>query len=261
MKSPDELDRLIAAELAAPPQPPVGSAPAGWQRLQRDVAAAVVPQFDVPPGVVETVALAKTGAAWGIVGKVLATVVITGGVTTAVVAARPEPVPVIEQAHVDEIVAAASPPPQGARGAEAVAPAPIAEIVAPPIEADVALSPHVGAVLETEPTRARKPRASAPAVAPTTEGESKLERERELVSFAQRATAEGSYSRALDLLDEHASVFPHGAMAEDRDALRVVALCRAKRFADAERRRTQFFRRWPKSLHASRVRGACDTDG
>ena len=31
-----DLDRMIAAERAAPPQPPVGAAPAGWQRLQHD---------------------------------------------------------------------------------------------------------------------------------------------------------------------------------------------------------------------------------
>lgn len=266
MKTPDELDRLIAAERAAPPQPPDGSAPAGWQRLQRDVAAAVVPQFDVPPGIVETLAVAKAGASWGIVGKVLATVVIAGGTTTAVVASRPEPVkaPLVEQAHADAIVAAAAPRMENARAsapAEALVPAPVAEIAAPPIEPEIALSPRVEVALDAEPesARARKPRSTTPASTATPE--SKLERERELVSFAQRAIAEGSQTRALDLLEEHARQFPHGAMAEDRDALRVVALCRAKRFADAERRRAQFFRRWPKSLHASRVRGACDTDG
>lgn len=260
MKTPNELDRLIAAERAAPPQPPVGSAPAGWQRLQRDVGAALVPQFDVPPGLVESLAVAKTGASWGIVGKVLATVVIAGGTTTAVVAARPEPVkaPLVQQVHVDAIVAAAAPRIEGRRP-EAIAPPPVAEVVAPPT-VDVPLSPQLDAALVSEPvsSRARKPRASTPASAPLSTGESKLERERELVSYAQRAIAEQAYTRALDLLDEHAREFPHGAMAEDRDALRVVALCRAKRFADAERRRTQFFRRWPKSLHASRVRGACD---
>ncbi|HET6585827.1 MAG TPA: hypothetical protein VFG69_20365 [Nannocystaceae bacterium] len=258
--TPGELDRLIAAERAAPPQPPIDSAPAGWQRLERDVAAAVVPQFDVPPGVVESLAVAKTGASWGIVGKVLATVVIAGGGATAVVATRPEPVqaPVVEQAQVDEIVAAAAPRVESAR---ASAPAAVEQA---PVAVDVPLSPQLDAALDSEPEpRARKPRtnASASATAPESGGKNKLERERELVSLAQHAVAKGTYTRALDLLDQHAREFPHGAMAEDRDALRVVALCRAKRFTDAERRRTQFFRRWPKSLHASRVRGACGTDG
>jgi hypothetical protein len=150
------------------------------------------------------------------------------------------------------------------RSSEAIAPAPVVEIAAPPIEPEVELTPRSELAVEAEPARARKPRATAPASPPVPEsskGVSKLERERELVSFAQKAIAGASYTRALDLLDEHARQFPHGAMAEDRDALRVVALCRAKRFEDAERRRAQFFRRWPKSLHASRVRGACDTEG
>jgi hypothetical protein len=81
------------------------------------------------------------------------------------------------------------------------------------------------------------------------------------VSAAQRALAEKRPARALDVLDDHARTFPHGAMAEDRDALRVVALCLAGRTADADASRTKFFRRWPKSLHASRVRKACDEHG
>jgi hypothetical protein len=255
----DELQRLIAAERAAPPEPPVGSASAGWERLKRSAIVVVPPAFDVPPPVVETLAVAKTGAGIGIFGKVIATVAVaTATTTTAIVVTRSEPAraPVVARA------VEADPP----RVEPMREPVPSTPVAPPPVEVAIAAPPVVTpAPIEIAAgERLRKPRPATPAAAPTTEADvddGKLERERALVSAAQRALAEKRPARALDVLDDHARTFPHGAMAEDRDALRVVALCLAGRIADADASRTKFFRRWPKSLHASRVRKACDEHG
>jgi hypothetical protein len=248
----DELQRIIEAERAAPPQPPVGSASAGWQRLQRSVIAAAPAPFDLPPAGIETLAVAKTGAGLGLVGKVLVTAALAGGTTTAVVVTRtqPERAPTAQRAVHDE--------PSPVRTPAASVPTPVAIPPAVVIEAEAATAPAVGEVAELLPTeRTRKPKTTPVLATPPIVDASGLERERNIVAASQRALADGRPSRALDLLDQHARTFPHGAMAEDRDALRVVALCAAGRTEDAEKQRTKFFRRWPKSLHASRVRTAC----
>jgi hypothetical protein len=263
----DELQRLIAAERAAPPEPPVGSASAGWERLKGSAIVVVPPAFDVPPPIVETLAVAKTGAGLGIFGKVIATVAVaTATTTTAIVVTRSEPAkaPVVARAvEADpprvEPVPVREPVPSTPAAPPPVAPPPVeVAIAAPPVVAPAPIEIAAG-------ERLRKPRpATTPAAAPPSDDDAddgKLERERALVSAAQRALAEKRPARALDVLDDHAGTFPHGAMAEDRDALRVVALCLAGRTADADASRTKFFRRWPKSLHASRVRKACDEHG
>lgn len=246
----DELQRIIEAERAAPPQPPVGSASAGWQRLQRSVLAAAPVPFDLaPPPVVETLAVAKTGASLGVVGKVLAIAAIVGATTATIVVTRAEPART--EAVQDDAPSPAKPRVREDAAAPAVIPPPIdAPAIAPPIE----ITPVQPEAIPAE--RPRKPRA-APVVVPPPAAESSLERERALVAASQAALADGRSTRALDLLDQHARSFPHGVMAEDRDALRVVALCAAGRADDAAEQRTKFFRRWPKSLHASRVRAAC----
>jgi len=263
--TPDDVERLIAQDRESPPQPPDGAAAAGWRRLQHDLAIAAVPAFDVPPPVVEAAAVAKGGASLGVIGKIVATVTIVGGTTTAVVVTRPEPAPVIERAS--SIERAVVEQEDAARRADAdqTAPEPAPVVIPPPPVLDpptepaaIDLSPTLDDTLRPEPTRVRKPKA-ARTESNDASPSSSIEQEAALVSSAQRALAQGRPTRALDLLDEHQRRHPHGAMAEDRDALRVVALCRAGRPEEAERRRAQFFRRWPKSLHAARVRGACES--
>jgi hypothetical protein len=253
----DELQRILDAERAAPAQPPVGSASAGWQRLQRSIIAAAPLSVDVPPPVVETLAAAKTGAGLGLVGKVLATAAIVGASTTAVIVARPdhEPAPTLERAVHEERPVAEAPRPVASTTPPAATPQPVVVESEPPLGDPRSLLS--GSVPRPSSTSAkRNPPKTSPAPAPPSD-ETRLEKERELVAASQRALADGRPTRALDVLDVHARTFPHGTMAEDRDALRVVALCAAGRTADAARERTKFFRRWPKSLHASRVRAAC----
>ena len=88
---------------------------------------------------------------------------------------------------------------------------------------------------------AHRPRAAAPA--PTTEiapaepslapSEDTLAEELALMNTARAAVAQGDPTRALEALDRHAARFPHGALASERDVVRVSALCAAGQSAEA----------------------------
>jgi len=77
-----------------------------------------------------------------------------------------------------------------------------------------------------------------------------------LLRAAQRALAEHDAAKALVLLDEHARRFPHGALVEERDAARVLALCDLGRRAEAHQAGAGFLAAFPQSPYAERV-GAC----
>ena len=81
--------------------------------------------------------------------------------------------------------------------------------------------------------------------------------ELELVRAAQQALNRGEPQAALALLAEHAQKFPSGALREDREALRVFALCRMGNAGAARTVADSFIRRAPQSPFADRVRGAC----
>ena len=63
-------------------------------------------------------------------------------------------------------------------------------------------------------------------------------------------------ARALALTSEHQRRFRSGALAEEREALAIEALSRLGRAQEAQRRAALFQRKYPHSVHASRVRGA-----
>ena len=79
----------------------------------------------------------------------------------------------------------------------------------------------------------------------------------ELLQRAQKALQANDASAALALLNEHAQRFPNGALAEERDAARVLALCGAGRQADAASAGAAFLSAHPDSPLASRVRSSC----
>ncbi len=80
-----------------------------------------------------------------------------------------------------------------------------------------------------------------------------------LISAAVKALSNGDADRALEILATHRRRFPDGVMGEDREAVRIFAMCRAGR--DASSSRAEFLRRWPSSPHAPKVREACSPDG
>ncbi|MCY1060849.1 hypothetical protein [Nannocystis sp. SCPEA4] len=62
---------------------------------------------------------------------------------------------------------------------------------------------------------------------------------------------------ALAAIEAHAREFVRGSLAEEREALRVVALCDAGERARGERAREAFLRAYPRSAYRERVRAAC----
>jgi hypothetical protein len=77
-----------------------------------------------------------------------------------------------------------------------------------------------------------------------------------LLREAHEALRASEPGRALDVLEQHAERFPRGALAEERRALRAIALCQAKsRGASAEAE--AFLRSAPESPLVERVRSAC----
>ena len=89
--------------------------------------------------------------------------------------------------------------------------------------------------------------ASAPAIDPV------LAAELALVDAAKRALAAGDAARALDRLAAHARDFRRGQLAEERQALRVEALCAAGKRPQARAEATLFLREYPASTHADRA--------
>lgn len=79
-----------------------------------------------------------------------------------------------------------------------------------------------------------------------------------LLERARSRLADGRPREALALVEEHARTFPGGALAEERDALRVIASCGlADRGESALAARLAFARDYPRSTYAARVRRAC----
>jgi hypothetical protein len=112
------------------------------------------------------------------------------------------------------------------------------------------------AEIETAPAAAadQAPRcAASPPAAPT----STLAEELALVPPAESALRAGDAAGALALLTEHARRFPHGQLAQEREATRIRALCALADEAGARRAAARFLRRWPRSPHAARVRTTC----
>lgn len=60
-------------------------------------------------------------------------------------------------------------------------------------------------------------------------------------------------------LDEHAARFPRGALRDEREAARVLALCADGRTAEARAAASAFVAASPRSPLASQVRAACAT--
>jgi outer membrane protein assembly factor BamD (BamD/ComL family) len=91
----------------------------------------------------------------------------------------------------------------------------------------------------------------------TASATSSLLAESEGVQQVQQALAGGNAARALTLLETQGSQFGTGALAEERAALRVLALCAAGQPEAAEVARQRFLRTYPHSPHEARVRGNC----
>ena len=69
-----------------------------------------------------------------------------------------------------------------------------------------------------------------------------------MLNQARRAVAQGNFERALHKLAVHAQRFPHSQLAEERDALRVLALAGAGRDNEAQKAKARFESQHPDSM-------------
>jgi hypothetical protein len=213
---PPELTKLYEAERVA-------RAPAAATRAA--VRAKLTASVGTAP-----LGHAAAVATLGTTGKVLATLAIVagiGGATSAIVHA-------VRRAPVTSKAVAPSAP--------AATPAAPREQQLPPVvrAPDPPAPPVPPAAPAARPTAAARPMPSQP----------------ELLRDAWRALSVAEPSRALDLVESDARAHPDGSLAEEREALRVIALSRLDRGSDAATAARQFFERYPNSMYGDRVRRA-----
>lgn len=145
------------------------------------------------------------------------------------------------------------------------APAPIIE-PAPMIEAPVpdevpasaSPAPVAAPSKPVAPLRGAKPAPKLAPVEPTIPAS--MQDEIRLISLAQAALRDGEHDRVLSLLGEHASRFPHGTLALERDAVRAIALCESGRTTAGRIAAGELAPRIAGSPLAARVARACDDE-
>lgn len=161
------------------------------------------------------------------------------------------------------------------RAAETAAPAPLPAAnpeeantptdPAPALSANAESIPAAGAMetTHTPGAPAAKPRAAkaldreSPATAAL--AESTIDEEMRLLGNAQSALRSGDARKALSLLDEHASRFPSGTMADTRDVAHMLALCDLGKRSAARAEADRFLAKKPGSPFADRVKRVCAT--
>ena len=131
----------------------------------------------------------------------------------------------------------------------------------------VPAAPIAAPALTRTPTPTPTP---APALTPARTASATLERARTatstlsaelaLVRAAQTALDRSDHARALTLLRRHARRFPLGALAEERDAALVDALCGLGRRTAARNAAASFAARYASSPRAQRIAAACERD-
>ncbi|HEY3494305.1 MAG TPA: hypothetical protein VGK73_06455 [Polyangiaceae bacterium] len=82
----------------------------------------------------------------------------------------------------------------------------------------------------------------------------RLAEEVAILSRAQTELHAERFAESLRMLDEHARKFPRGALAQERRATRIQALCGMDRMAEAE---AELAKLAPGSVHEGRARQAC----
>jgi hypothetical protein len=112
-------------------------------------------------------------------------------------------------------------------------------------------APSASAAIDVDslPSSGAAPRASAPPL----DAGAALAAESALLDVARTALARGEPDHALAAVGRHAAQFPHGALAEEREAIAVKALAQSGRGADARARADRFRTRYPESLFSTAI--------
>lgn len=134
-------------------------------------------------------------------------------------------------------------------------PEPTADSVAPPLT-DPVLEPSSSRRTSDDRPRPTRPteRTSTHAAEPPPPSPSD---DLALVEAAEAALRAGDPERALELLHRHEQRFPRAATVEEREALRVLALCAAGRAVEGRGARWTFLREHPRSAYRERIEKAC----
>ncbi|MEM6295541.1 MAG: hypothetical protein AAGA54_29980 [Myxococcota bacterium] len=224
---------------------------AGAAGLQAAIAAEVTGATAVSSGA------AKAGAGW--FGKAVIGAVLIGGGVAAWLATRSEPeaspptARVVAAAEDDETSKTSSKGPAVELETEPKVPVLVPESPAPPSHVEEAPKP---AAVDAAPVlRARHaPKAGSKPAKPKADD---YVREARLVADARKALRTDP-RRALALLKDAKRSFPRGMLAEEREALTIIALAELGKVEDASRRGERFLKKHGKGPYAEAVRAAFD---
>lgn len=280
MSKRSRIDDLVAAERMRPPRAPRGAAKHGWHRLQRAIATGGPSSVGAPNPSAGVAAAGASTAAGSTVAKWIVIVVAASGVGGAIVAGGGNRQAPRRNEHIEGIVTDPNPKiasssdrePKSSdrRSAAPIPPTAEERRGAPGLDAPGPAAGHPGEAgrapqhPRTSGAKATRssPRPPEPETAPGPADPAAvppaLDAELALIRTAQRELARGDTKDALVALERHEREFPSGAMVEDRVALRIIVLCRTADRDRASSDREDFLRRWPHSVHAGRVRSACD---
>jgi len=171
----------------------------------------------------------------GMIAKVGVAVVLAGAVASgAYVALRPaHSTPVVAMASHSTVVAPATPAVAPALAATDPAPAGVDPADLPTDDAKPSLS-HLGHARSAD-----------------------LEGEMKLLRTADAALRRGDSAAALAALNKHAALYPTGALSQEREGVRAIALCSGGSLSQGQSAAQRFLAHAAKSPLASRIRSAC----
>jgi hypothetical protein len=124
----------------------------------------------------------------------------------------------------------------------------------PEQEATRTVSPPAEEATSTDPVKIEPPAHSAKAA------HDSLGEEVQILSRAERELHNGRPALALKALDEHQRRFSSGALAQERSAARIQALCALGRTSEARAESVKLMRSSPNSPQAAQARLPCDTN-
>ena len=165
--------------------------------------------------------------------------------------ALPQPEPLVEPAKPTRRLSEKAEFPTGL--APAARPLPVAEIA--PAASEPTRSSASAAFPDQLAEISSAGNFSAPKSASTGAG---LSDEARALAEVQRALREGKNARALTMVEGQQQRFTTGALGQERQAIKIVALCALGRVAEARSLAERFLLQAPRSPLAARVRMACE---
>jgi len=127
------------------------------------------------------------------------------------------------------------------------------------------VAPPETTTMQPEPAPSNTVPAPVPGPQPSatkrpTAAKRKATSEVELLGRAQALLRDGKATRSLAVLKRYRNRYRAGVLLEDAAALEVLALCGAKRVAQARRAADRFLERYRSSPHQARIRRSCAGD-